>query len=524
MTRDELKIYIQQHALNRAGKINSKFRVPPHIAAEILAATALLEHSYALSARMQLILRDVEQEPVCPVCGVRRLKFTKYLTWSHTCSRQCAVQNPARNARIQSSIDYAQVVRKRKSTALARYGVEHTTQLDSVKQKIKQSNLQKYGVENVSQSTEIKTHKQQTRNKTFKDSVVKQAHFKRVGANISQALSPNCNVIRANIESLLAQKTPVQIANHYNVGVSTVYKIINEHTDLAAQYIRSQANAYEQLVCSWLDQAGVDYQTHNRSQIAPLELDIFVAEHSLAIEINGWYWHSDRVKSSDYHLKKTKLCQQQGIRLMHLWDLDLDRNPDLFKSMVLSAVKHSSRRLAARKCHVQSISAPVYQAFLLENHHQGAIGSTVRYGLYCQQQLVAVAGFSPSRYNSKYQWELMRFCVAQNTVIAGGASRLITAFAREHTPRSIVSYCDRSLFTGAVYGQSGFVWSHNTRPGYCYVRSNQIVSRQAAQKHRLSRLLEHYDPTLSESELMSLNGYVKIWNCGNSVWTWSAHK
>jgi len=36
----------------------------------------------------------------------------------------------------------------------------------------------------------------------------------------------------------------------------------------------------------------------------------------------------------------------------------------------------------------------------------------------------------------------------------------------------------------------------------------------------LSEKLELFDPALTEWENMQLNGYDRIWDCGNRVYTW----
>ncbi|QQV87837.1 hypothetical protein [Campylobacter phage CJLB-7] len=37
-------------------------------------------------------------------------------------------------------------------------------------------------------------------------------------------------------------------------------------------------------------------------------------------------------------------------------------------------------------------------------------------------------------------------------------------------------------------------------------------------KHKLKDKLEKFDPNLTESENMKLNGYNRVWDCGQGVW------
>lgn len=59
---------------------------------------------------------------------------------------------------------------------------------------------------------------------------------------------------------------------------------------------------------------------HIRTIISPYELDIYLPHRKLAIEYNGTYWHSKVPK--DYHLKKSLLCREKGIRLIHIYGFE----------------------------------------------------------------------------------------------------------------------------------------------------------------------------------------------------------
>jgi len=48
-----------------------------------------------------------------------------------------------------------------------------------------------------------------------------------------------------------------------------------------------------------------------------------------------------------------------------------------------------------------------------------------------------------------------------------------------------------------------------------------LMSRNQWQKHKLKDKLEFYEPTYSEYENMSLNGYHRIWDCGDLVYEWN---
>lgn len=74
--------------------------------------------------------------------------------------------------------------------------------------------------------------------------------------------------------------------------------------------------------------------------------------------------------------------------------------------------------------------------------------------------------------------------------------------------------------TGALYERLGFVYSHSTKPAYHYTKDYlRFENRVAYQKHKLKDKLEIFDPLLTEWQNMQANGYDRIWDCGNDVWT-----
>lgn len=58
-----------------------------------------------------------------------------------------------------------------------------------------------------------------------------------------------------------------------------------------------------------------------------------------------------------------------------------------------------------------------------------------------------------------------------------------------------------------------------TEPGYYYMKYyNQRKSRNQFQKHLLQNKLTSFDEKLTEWENMQLNGYDRIWDCGNFIY------
>ena len=267
----------------------------------------------------------------------------------------------------------------------------------------------------------------------------------------------------------------------------------------------------------------VSTKSNVRNVIPPLELDVYIENFKLAIEYDGLFWHSSHTvetEDKNYHLNKTELCEAKGIQLFHIFENEwLDPiKQKIWKSIIKNKFGNSTR-LYARNCEIKTVSNVQKCEFLKVNHLQGDCPSSVNVGLYHDNELVSIMTFSKSRFNKKYDWELLRFCNVLNTTIVGGASRLLKAFKRSYHG-SIVSYADKRRSNGNLYKQLGFTHSHDSKPNYFYFKSGDMLleSRVKYQKHKLYKALKEFEPKLTESENMYNNGYRKIYDCGNQVW------
>ena len=74
------------------------------------------------------------------------------------------------------------------------------------------------------------------------------------------------------------------------------------------------------------------------SIIQPLQLDIYIPDLKLAIEVNGDYWHSIKKQFEkskiNRQILKTNLCEERGIRLIHIWEHEWLNNQDYCKYVI----------------------------------------------------------------------------------------------------------------------------------------------------------------------------------------------
>ena len=217
-----------------------------------------------------------------------------------------------------------------------------------------------------------------------------------------------------------------------------------------------------------------------------------------------------------YHKEKTDCALRNGYRCVHVWDWD-----DVSK--ILDMLK-SKNTLYARNCELHEVDVKDCNVFCNTNHLQGSCkGMSVAVGLYKDGELVMIMSFGKPRYNHKYQYELLRMCTLSGCVVVGGAERLFKYFVDKYKPKNVISYCDRSKFTGDVYQRLGFTTSDKVSPsGHWYnERTHQHVTDNLLRQRGYDQLFgTHYGKGTSNEYLMVQTGWDCVYDCGQSVYTY----
>ena len=268
-------------------------------------------------------------------------------------------------------------------------------------------------------------------------------------------------------------------------------------------YLQGYSNLEKELV-DFCKEYYPELKENDKSLISPKELDIVIPELKLAIEFNGTYWHSEQAgKDKNYHLNKTLECEAHGYKLIHIFEHEWMNKQEIIKAKLKALFGVEQKRIYARKCIVKEISAAVKNEFLNNYHIQGEDKSEIKLGLYFSDELVAVMTFSKSRFNKKYEYELIRYATSKQVI--GGAGKLLKYFERTYKPKSIITYADRRFSQGNMYNKLGFKLDHISKLNYLWIKDNKILTRYQCQKHKLKTLLKKSDSALTESENMVNN-------------------
>jgi hypothetical protein len=262
---------------------------------------------------------------------------------------------------------------------------------------------------------------------------------------------------------------------------------------------------------------------NTRKIIHPLELDVYIPDRNLAIEMNGLHFHGDRSgKNKDYHLFKTEECLKLNIRLLHIFEDEWRDKKDIWKSIIQHRLNKTPHKYYARKCDIREVTISEASQFLHTNHLQGYSKSSIRLGLYYNNELVCILTMGKSRFDNNIEWEICRFANKLNSNVVGGFQRLMKHFIKKYSPKSIVTYADRRYSEGDLYRKFGMIEQENKSLNYFYFNRHEMIrhSRHKFQKHKLKNILPFYTEELSESDNAKMNGFDRIWDCGNKKFVW----
>ena len=486
-----------------------------------------------------------------------------------------------------------------KHTSKHVYGVDHPSQVEEIKQKVIQTTLDRHGVTNAMFSDELKSKY----NKTISDKYGVSHNFKLTDAVkswqtrlfnhlvsdetwmnvLSQIAATNKTelsetifqttlpILRRNFENTASDMTALttlfsvwktytgEIIKYpdnflFNMGFGITSTWLKYFIDLhlletKPEYLSTHSSQHENRVEDLLKSLNISYQKNNRTVLNGQELDFYIEEKSLAIEINPNTSHNSNkyanqpsrsmfssTKESTYHFNKYQACKELGITLIQLFSYDLD--PITFenktKHHLTSLLIGYTNRIYARNIRIQKVKNNRNARSFLEAYHtQGASNASEYYELRNKNQLVGVASFS-KRHNGTT--ELKRMCFTPNTQIVGGVSKIIKTYFKEHPELdTLYSFSDNNYGNGQGYASAGAEFVHETGPSLVFVSPTNPQDRyswQVATPWSMKQGIVHKDinntgQTNNVDEYVELylshrtdnkTGYDRIYTAGSKLW------
>jgi len=410
---------------------------------------------------------------------------------------------------------------KAKQTMLERYGDENYNNIDQ----IKRTKLERYGNEHyVNLEKTKKTKFERYGNEHYVNpEKAKQTSMRRYGTiNAAQKHLPiDVYEIIENkdkFRKFASGKTKALIAYELGIDFNTVTAYVKKYKcdDIITNGNKSK---WEDLIKKYLEDLHVDFVQNTRKVIPPYELDFYLPEFNVAIEINGNLWHSELRggKGKNYHFNKWKACKEKGIDLYMYFEDELRDNFDIIKSKIRYITHKNKLVIGARKCEIKDINYDEEKDFLNTYHIQGAKHSHDKtIGAFYNNELVAVFSWQ----KKKNYLEITRFATNLKASYPGLFSKMMKHMIQElNYSGKIVSFSNNGHSNGGVYAAAGFVKSKIFSGAYWYTKN--YIERENRQRYMKSKIAKKFGIDVSnktEWDLMQELGYDRIWDAGKIKW------
>jgi len=487
-----------------------------------------IKHGLSPKEYYDQYLKTDDKEGLCLHCG-KETNFQSILTgYCKFCCTECLnksdyhqekkLEGYRRNLEVDNPSQSPEVQQKKVDTCQEKYGANHWKQSEQGNEEWKENFKEIYGVENPSQLKSTMIIKYRNKWETAIKLLSDEFEF------------PN------SVTDMLNDKT-----KRITICKQCKKTMIFESLFVFGSYIKclicnKKFGSYlEKEMDGFLNYTTVESEIHNRTILSyNKELDFYLPDHKLAIEMNGLFWHSEGSiihnfkpdlkndvlfaelnEKKPYHYNKYLECQKQGIHLIQIFEDEWNNKQEICKSRIKQALGLTGNKIYGRDCEIREIDYQTSTNFLNENHLQGKDNSSIRFGAFYNNELVATMTFARPNIskggNPKQEgvFELSRFAIKSDWSITGVAERLLKQFELKVNPNILYSYCDLRWFQGNVYLRLGFTLEKWTGLNYWYTDGFE-------RKHRFGFRKQPNEPKdIPEWILRAEQGLFRIWDCGN---------
>ena len=496
---------------------------------------------------------------------------------------------------------------KQQETTITKYGVTHSAFHPDVKAKRVATNIERYGVENPMSNLDVQeefrknlleTHgveyafmldgaAQRWRELLF-DTLVSDprwcdvlVHFVGDDELSSDVFIDTLPVIRrdfivsdlknANVENLLSawvtiHGQPLMYPENslFKMNFTFSSSWLQHYSNLGlveapAEYLNANSSLIERDMEYFLRSLGVIPTINNRSLLSGLEIDFYLPDLKVGIEISPNTTHNsncyaigsrrvmyDSIKCKTYHYDKYKLSTNVGIHLIQLFDYDLKEpiystvtKPKL-KALILG---YRDLNVDALNIH-PSTNMSRSKRFLEKYDRFGSVGSTDRWDVTIDDDLIGVVSFTPSDHN---EVTMQKICLLPDVNISDIIPLAIGAYIKAN-PQIDTVFCtsDNSESSGEEYvsigatlikdlhGVERFVSHSNGSDSYSWeVSSPRSGSSGTVYRDAISKgltppqsrddILKYVETELSH-RLDDNKGYDRIFTAGSKLWVFKHNK
>ncbi len=444
--------------------------------------------SWTLTDKINAVIKlEIFEIPKCEICGENYRRMVRLdgggVGLSGECSVECsrkAASVRLRNISLNRDEEKAKEVRRK--TMLKKYGVEYNSQRKEIKETLAKNN--------------------------FPNREDKKFSNKEWLYN----------------EYTIKGKTIKEIAEELKVDYKTIWGYIKKFNITTRKYTNKSSE--ERDIKEFIESLGVKVESNKWDIIPPYELDIYIPNHNIGIEINGLYWHSTNEKEleeefSNKHINKTSMCMNNNIFLIHITDYQWRHNKEIIKSIIKNKLG-MNKKISSKECDIRIIDNKEAKEFFNINSIKTNIISSISCGMYYDGELVSVLSLCSPRSKSrreKYQYEISEYSTKIRFDVEGGFEDSFKFLRGNNEILSVIVISDRMIDRSSMYHSSGFKFVNEILPEYFWTDGNDLI----VTKYNLNNFiknLKNYNDELSDFDNMINNGFRRFWDCGSNVYEW----
>lgn len=318
---------------------------------------------------------------------------------------------------------------------------------EEIKEKIKETNLSNFGFENAMQSEEVKNKVKNTLEHEYggigyASKEIRKKSILTRNENLKKHIDDNNLVLISSLELKYPEVSleDVEIHAYQNshlISKEDMYKALTKDEELKKVGYLSK---YEVELHEWLKSIySGNILLNSKIPNSSLEFDFYLPDKKLAIEFNGNYWHSTRFKDENYHLRKTQLCQDLGINLIHIFEFEWLSSKEVCRSIISLALESDIENENIHDCKIEKINNTKYLGLYSDNK------VIAIFCIFEQNQICLY-----SKVNSKILLKLQEELKINNFVIDLSKVSNIDLEVKEYEPECIYSKNDNFIYNCGI--------------------------------------------------------------------------
>ena len=250
---------------------------------------------------------------------------------------------------------------------------------------------------------------------------------------------------------------------------------------------------------------------NDRTILGGKEIDILIPSYSLGIEYDGLYFHSEKDgKGPEYHYNKTLQCRSKGIQLIHIFSDEWEKR----RTPVINKLKQITGRLdrVEEISSVEKVNPASALSFFKANSIcvPTKLDGELCYGDFNDKhRMIACASFQ----KIDCDWYISHFDIRGGSYVEKALGRIVEKFMEDVFTTKVYLKVDNRWENFRDFEPEGFIYEKSLKPEYTLTNTyNYRILQEDFDKYYEGRIVHQ-----STEELLRINGYYRVWDCGYTL-------